>query len=194
MKKILLLASLLLCCIISKAQSSDTINASIIQPATPVPTPAVTNNAPQNKRFGYLSYSEALKMLQEYATAQKSIVELKNTYDNEMNRSEAEFTRKFNEFLDGQKNFPENILLKRQKELQLLMEQSISFKDEAKKLLQKSENELMAPIHQRLKDILSKIGQERGFEYILNTDNNSYPFINTNNGEDITELVRQKAK
>lgn len=152
------------------------------------------NNAVQAKRFGYLSYSEAVKMLPEYDVAQKSITELKNTYDKEMNRSEAEFTSKFNEFIDGQKTFPENILLKRQKELQLLMEQSLTFKEEAKKLLQNSERDLMKPVYEKLGDILARIGQDRGYDFILNTDGDSHPYINPSRGEDVTAVVRQYAR
>jgi outer membrane protein len=53
-------------------------------------------------------------------------------------------------------------------------------------LLDKAEKELMQPVHQKLKEALYKIGSERGYDYILNTDNNSYPFVNNQTGEDIT--------
>ena len=112
-----------------------------------------------------------------------------------MERSETEFSKQFAEYVDGQKSFPENILLKRQKELQQLMEQSLKFKQEAQQLLEKAEAELMQPVHQRLKEALYKIGMQKGFDYILNTDNNGYPFINIEKGEDITaEVVSEVSK
>ena len=121
-----------------------------------------------------------------YAEAQKSFNDLKASYAKELERSESEFSKQFAEYVDGQKTFPENILLKRQKELQQLMEQSLTFKQEAQQLLDKAEKELMQPVHQKLKEALYKIGSERGYDYILNTDNNSYPFVNNQTGEDIT--------
>lgn len=139
--------------------------------------------------FGYLSYNEALKSVPSYDVAMKKLQELKSKYEDELTRSEKEFSRQFAEYVDGQKSFPENILLKRQKELQQLMEQGLSFKEEAKRLLEKAEDELMQPVHKELKDVLAKIGKQRSYAYILNTDNNAYPYVNGALGEDITADV-----
>lgn len=141
------------------------------------------------KSFGYLSYDAVLKAMPSYAEAQKSYGDLKASYAKELERSETEFSKQFAEYVDGQKSFPENILLKRQKELQQLMEQSLKFKQEAQQLLDKAEAELMQPVHQRLKEALYKIGMQKGYDFIINTDNNSHPFLNTERGEDITAEV-----
>lgn len=156
--------------------------------ATPITQVQTTKSAV----FGYLSYKEVMSSMPEYIKAKVSLEKLKKYYDQEMNRAEQEFSKKFSEFIDGYKSFPENIMLKRQKELQQLMEQSMSFKDEAQKLLTKSELELMQPVYKLLNDAIQKIGTERNYSYILNTDANAYPFINTTNGqgEDITEAVK----
>lgn len=139
--------------------------------------------------FGYLSYNEALQSMPAYEKAQTQLNKLKKQYADELARSEKEFSRQYAEYVDGQKEFPDNILLKRQKELQQLLEQGLKFKEEAKRLLEKAESELMMPIHQRLKQVLARIGTQRNYAYILNTDNNSYPFINGGLGEDITADV-----
>ena len=76
-----------------------------------------------------------------------------------------------------------------------MLEQGLEFKEEAKRLLEKAESELMMPIHQQLKEVLARIGKQRGYAYILNTDNNSYPFINGELGEDITaDVIAEVAK
>ncbi len=183
MKKIFFILATVFSATIAVAQT-ESEPASEVLSVEPVPASVV-----KERHFGYLSYSEALKAMPGYTQAQSSIEELKSNYDKEMERAEQEFTKKFNEFVDGQKSFPENILLKRQKELQMLMEQSIKFKDEAQKLLTKAENELMQPIIDKLNGILTKIGTERNYDYILNTDSNAYPFVNADRGEDIMEAV-----
>ncbi len=140
-------------------------------------------------RFGYLSYNEALRSMPSYEKAQKSLQELRKQYADELSRSEKEFSKQYAEYVDGQKSFPDNILLKRQKELQQLMEQGLEFKAEAKRLLEKAESELMQPVHQELKAVLARIGKKRGYAYILNTDNNACPFVNGELGDDITADV-----
>lgn len=192
MKKNIILIFSLLSTVLTYAQDIDTEST----PATAdVPTVVSTNdNAQQTevkKTFGYLSYNKVIMSMPEYKQAQSSLEQLKVYYDQEMERAEEEFSKKFSEYIDGYKSFPENIMLKRQKELQQLMEQSLDFKKEAESLLNKSEQELMEPIHSRLKDAINSIGKERKYNYILNTDGNNYPFINTENGqgEDITDAV-----
>ncbi len=142
----------------------------------------------QPQHFGYLSYNDVLHAMPEYVQAMKSLEELKKTYDQEMERAEQDFSKKFTEYLDGQKTFPENIMLKRQKELQELMEQSLQFKEEAQELLTKAEQELMEPVHALLKEAINAVGKKRNFAYVLNTDVNAYPYI-SGDGENCTDAV-----
>lgn len=139
--------------------------------------------------FGYLSYDEVMHAMPEYAKAVKSLGELKEAYDKEAARAEQEFSKKFSEYLDGQKSFPENIMLKRQKELQLLMEQSTKFKKEAETLLANAEKELMEPVRKALNNAIYLVGKKNGYAYVLNTDANAYPYIDGSAGEDCTDAV-----
>ena len=155
--------------------------------ATPSDDEVVT--APLQQKFGYLSYSKVMHSMPEYIQAQKSLGNLRNTYASELKRSEDAFNRQFEEYIDGQKSFPENILLKRQQELQQLMQQSVEFKQEAQRLISKAEAEMMEPIKAKLDDAIVRFGLAKGYAYILNTDANSYPFINPQLGTDITSDI-----
>ena len=158
---------------------------------TTAPVPTIV----QMQHFGYCSYNELLQSMPEYAGAMVKLENLKKTYDNELSRAEEDFSRKFYEFVEGQKNFPDNIMLKRQKELQQLMEESMQFKDEAKRLLNQAEEELMSPLHRKLKEAMQEVGLQHNYAYILNTDNNAYPFVNTTGeAEDCSELVKAKLR
>lgn len=145
-------------------------------------------------RFAYISYGEVLKSMPAYAAAQKSLADLRANYDNELKRTDEEFSKQFAEYVDGQRTFPENILLKRQKELQQLMEQGLEFKEEARRLLAQAEVELMQPVHKQLKELIAKIAKERGYAFVLNTDNNAAPFVDGELGDDITADVMEAVK
>lgn len=145
-------------------------------------------------RFAYISYGEVLKSMPAYAAAQKSLADLRANYDNELKRTDEEFSKQFAEYVDGQRTFPENILLKRQKELQQLMEQGLAFKEEARRLLAQAETELMQPVHKQLKEVIAKIAKERGYAFVLNTDNNAAPFVDGELGDDITADVMEAVK
>lgn len=141
-------------------------------------------------KFGYLSYQQALKSMPEYATAQTKLATLKAKYDNEMKRVEDEFNKKYEQFLEGQKDFAPSILQKRQAELQELIAKNIAFKEEAKRLLQQAETEAYAPLKAKLAEVLRGIGEARGFLFVLNTDNDNLPYVNATAGEDISGLVK----
>ena len=145
-------------------------------------------------RFGYLSYEAALQAMPDYAKAQKKLTDLKAQYQAETRRVEDEFNRKYEEFLDGQHDFPKTILQKRQTELQELMEKNIAFKESGRAELIQAEKDLLAPLKIRLIELLGKIGRERGYAFIYDTDTKALPFLNPAMGEDINQLVKNALK
>ncbi|MDE7377777.1 MAG: OmpH family outer membrane protein [Paraprevotella sp.] len=143
-------------------------------------------------RFGYVSYSAVLTAMPEYAEARKALQELKVKYDAEARRSEEEFQVKFAELLQGQRDFPANILQKRQKELLDLSEKGIAFRQEIQQLLASAEKEMLQNLYGKINEVLRVIGTEKGYGYILNTDGNSCPYINPALGEDVTAELKAR--
>ena len=189
MKIILCLIAVALTSFNLTAQDFDNVyghhDAPDVQPASPV-------TVSQPLKFGYLSYQQVLEAIDGYDEVQKTIAGLRQAYAQELNRSEEIFSKQFAEYVEGQKNFPDNIRLKRQKELQQTMEESLQFKQEAKELLQKKEAEVVDRLRERLNRAISEIASERGYAFVLNTDNNSFPFVNGAMGDDITnELLNR---
>ena len=147
--------------------------------------------ASAQSKFGYFNYDDMLKAMPEYTEAQNNLNMLKDNYESELKRSEDEFDKKYTEFLDGQKEFPKSILMKRQKELQNLMDQTLEFKKDVKEMLSKAEKNLMAPVKQKLDEAVAAVAQEKALDYVINTAGNNYPYVNTNTGVDITEQLKQ---
>ena len=130
MKRLAILISIIFVCLGIKAQADDGL------------------------RFGYLSYETALQSMPDYAVVQKKLADLRQQFQNETLRVEDEFNRKYEDFLEGQREFPQSILQKRQIELQELMDKNIAFKENSRKELEKAEQELMAPLKIRLIEVL----------------------------------------
>lgn len=145
-------------------------------------------------KFGFLSYEAALQAMPDYTLAQKKLADLKAQYQTEAKRVEDEFNRKYEEFLEGQREFPKTILQKRQSELQELMQKNIEFKQQSLDELAKAEQEAMAPLRIKLIEALGKIGRERGYAFIVDTDQKALPFINPAMGEDINQTVQDALK
>jgi outer membrane protein len=109
-----------------------------------------------------------------------------------MKRAEEEFNKKYEEFLEGQHEFAVSIRNKRQSELQELMEKNMAFKQEARRLLKNAEADAMKPLHEKLKAVLAKVGQQQGLAFILNTDGDALPYVDPAQGEDVTEIVKRE--
>ena len=151
--------------------------------------PVVAQEVAPQPTFGYLSYDNVFKAMPDYADAQESLNQLKGKYEAEIKRAEKEFEKKYSEFLQNQKELPEAILLRRQKELQQLMEKSIEFKSEIKAQLAKAQEEMTAPVTAKLNAAIKTIAEQHKLQYVLNTDNNNCPYINPACGLDLTAEV-----
>ena len=116
-------------------------------------------------KFGYLNYAEVLKAIPQYAEAEANLAKLQGQYDAEIQRSEDEFTRKYAEFLQEQKDFPQNIMVKRHKELQELMEKSIAFKHEIQTTLETARDKMLEPLTAELNDAISRVALKYNLDY-----------------------------
>ena len=157
-------------------------------------TTATAQEAVGGFRFGYLSYEEALQSMADYQQVQQKMDALRQQFQKETLRVEDEFNLKYEEFLDGQRDFPKTILQKRQTELQELMTRNIRFKEESRQELEQTEKQLMAPLRIRLIEQLGKIARERGYAFIVDTDQKALPYINPSMGDDINQTVKDALK
>ena len=145
-------------------------------------------------RFGYLNYQQVLQSMPQYALVQQQMADLRQQYEAEMQRVTNEFNRKYEEFLEGQREFPKTILQKRQTELQELMTRNVAFKEESRKQLADAEREALAPLKIHLSETVARIASERGLALVVNTDSDACPYINPELGEDLNQLVSDALK
>ncbi len=147
-------------------------------------------SAAQKISFGYIAYDKVLHSMPDYAVAQERVKTLREQYNKEAEYNEDKFYKMYAEYIQGQKTFPEEIMLKRQKELQVAMEQGISFRKDAVKLLSDAEKELLKPLRDKLDKAIAHVAKERGLAFVANTDAHAYPYINPADGIDVSGLVQ----
>ncbi|WP_315363598.1 OmpH family outer membrane protein [Prevotella jejuni] len=140
-------------------------------------------------KFAYFSYDKVFRAMADYAAATRNLNDLKAKYDAETKRSVEDFNNRYEDFLDVQRKLEPSILRKRQAELEELMDRNIAFRKESERLLKKAEEDIYAPVRTKLNNVVREMGKERGYAFVLNTDNNGLPFANTTMGEDITDAL-----
>ena len=153
---------------------------------------ALAMSAQTTIKYGSLNYDSLLTSMPEYMQVQEQLASLRQQYDKEAAYNEANFKRLFADFLQGQKDFPENIMLKRQRELQDAMEKSLAFRRSCDSLLVKAEADLLSPLVLKLNEAIQTVGMERGYECIVNTAAGTHPFLHPSLTEDAAPFVIQK--
>lgn len=143
-------------------------------------------------KFGFYSHKEVLMAVPEYLLAIEEFELLKQRCNAEIERNEQELTRKYVAFLDGQQDFPEPILRKRQKELQQMVDNSVLFRDRLKVWLSLAKDSLLAPCNERVDIALAKVCERMDLAYAINSDEVMYRYVNPKYGEEITPLVLEE--
>lgn len=179
MKKILLAFALLLTVAPMQAQTTE---GNVAQTLTQV----------QQPRYGLIRYDSLLRAMPEYGAMQIQLQQLRKKYEDEATYNEADFKRQFADYLQGQKDFPQNILLKRQRDLQEAMEKSLAFRHDADSLMRQAAKDMERPVRQLLDEAIAATGQERGYECIVNRDARALPFVNPALAEDASPYVAAK--
>lgn len=172
------------------AQSEDSVSIDSVSQAQEEPLPA---KRPKPKAFimGRISSKTILANMPQYKAMQRSMVALKAQYEAEAKKSEEDFQRKFEEFMQGQKEFPKTILEKRQNELQNMLETNAQFRIKVQTLLAEAEKSLMADIMAEMSEAISTVAQERSISIVFDTDNGSIPYMVSGLAVDLTSAVIQ---
>ena len=139
--------------------------------------------------FGYFNYSQVLQQLPQYAQAQADYADLLARCESEIKRNEQELTRSYVAFLNGQYDFPEPILRKRQKELQDLVDRSIVFREQVKDWLVQAHDSLFYPLNAIVDSAVAAVCMRNNLAYAIDTEQAGYKFINPAIGFDITDAL-----
>jgi len=140
--------------------------------------------------IGWLSYDVALQQMPQYAIVEAKMEKMRQQFEAEMKRVEDDFNQKYEAFLEGQRNFPRTILLKRQNELQQLLQQNIEFKQQALDELQRAREEAMAPLRERLNEAIAAVARRHQLILVVNTDSNACPFIDPDTSVALQDEVK----
>ncbi len=140
-------------------------------------------------RFGCVSYHDALITMPEYAAAQDNIAALRQQYDAELAAAQEEFNEKYEAFLKEYTTYAPAILRKRQAELEDLLTRNETFRDDATRLLHAAEDELLAPVYDKLRTVIANIAADYSLAFVINTDDEAIPFVNLSMAYNITNAV-----
>lgn len=119
----------------------------------------------------------------------KQMADLNEKYRVELKQMQDEYQKKYSDFVAQQDSLTENIKLRRMQEIQDIQERMDNFVQVAQQDVQKKQQELLQPIQQKLHEAIQKVGEEKGYTYII--DPAALLYTGTN-AVDATPFVRTK--
>lgn len=155
---------------------------------------AITAVWAQTPTFGYYSLDQVLQSLPAYQQAETQLSQLKKQYADELDMAQQEFSSKYEAFLEGQNTFAPNIRSKRQAELEQLIRQNQTFRDEAVRLLKQAREQAHRPILEKVQTAVNILGSELQLDFIVNTDQQALTYINPEKGKNLTEILILRLK
>jgi len=139
--------------------------------------------------IGYLSYDSLLHAMPQYAAVQQQMDTLRLAYEREMKRVENEFNQKYETFLEERSQYPRTILLKRQNELQDLMQSNIAFRNQGLHDLQEARQMALAPLRRLLSQTIAAVAADLHLAVVVNTDSEACPYVDPDVSIDISQQV-----
>ena len=130
-------------------------------------------------KFGHMTSTEIIPTMPEYTKALSELQALEKNYTDEIQRTQEEFSKKYQEFQQAIANdsLPQNIAESRQKELQDMAERQQQFQQEAEQGMQKAQQEKMTPIYKKLDDAIKAVGAAEGVIYIFDLARTPIPYV-----------------
>ena len=146
----------------------------------------------QNLKFGHINAQEIVSAMPEFAKAQSDIEALDKQLTSELQRTQEEFNKKYQEFQQAiaKDSLPANIAERRQKELQDMMQRQEQFQQEAQQQMQKAQADAMAPIYKKLDDAIKAVGAAEGVIYIFDLARTPVAYVNESQSINLTPKVR----
>ena len=146
----------------------------------------------QNLKFGHINAQEIVSAMPEFAKAQSDIEALDKQLTSELQRTQEEFNKKYQEFQQAiaKDSLPANIAERRQKELQDMMQRQEQFQQDAQQQMAKAQNDAMAPIYKKLDDAIKAVGAAEGVIYIFDLARTPVAYVNESQRINLTPKVK----
>ena len=140
-------------------------------------------------KFGHMNSQEVITAMPEYTKAQTDLDAMAKQYQEEMQRTQEEFNKKYQEFLAQADSLPRNIAERRQKELQDMDQRQQQFQQEVYQSMQKAQQDALTPIYPKLETAIQAVGKAEGVIYIFDIARTPVAYIGAES-VDLTAKVK----
>jgi len=145
----------------------------------------------QDAKLGHVNSQEILAAMPDRANIEKTINDLQSQWEKELVNMRELYNSTIKEYQEKQATMPQSIKEARQSEIADQEQRITTFQQTAYTDLQKKQQELFAPVVEKVKKAITEVGAEGNYLYIfdLSTQTVIYQSPKSN---DVTPLVKKK--
>jgi outer membrane protein len=140
------------------------------------------------QKMGHVYVDSLLTMMPQRETAQRELERYTTELQKELENMITMYREKAARFEKESKNLPEEIRQSRYKELMETEQNIQQFQMNAQNKVEQKEEELLAPIINRVQKAIDKVSKDQGYNYVINS---SY-MIYVSGGNDLTPLIMKE--
>ena len=121
------------------------------------------------QKFGHVNTQELFAMMPEVNKVRLTMDTINNQYENQLASMNEEFQRKYQDYMAQEATMADAIKQIRQQELQEMQQRIQLFYQTAEQDIQKKQQELLAPVHEKMTKAIKAVGDREGYTYIFDS-------------------------
>lgn len=145
----------------------------------------------QTLKIGHVNSQEIIALMPEIEAMEKQMKDAGDQWEKELLKMREEYFAKIKQFQDTQATLSESIKQARQAELADMEQRITTLNQTAQNDLAKKNQDLAAPILEKVRKAINDVAAENGFTYIFDMASQSIIYTSPSSS-DITALVKKK--
>jgi len=145
----------------------------------------------QEMKIGHVSTGDILQSMPEKATIQKALSDLQSEWESQLLKMREEYAAKIKDYQEKEATMSAGIKEARQSEIADMEQRMNTLVQQAQADLERKNQELMAPVVEKLRKAIDEVASESGFTYIINESTDVLLYV-APTANDITPQVKTK--
>lgn len=150
------------------------------------------STAASAQKFGYVNTDDIIMSMPEIQEVDANLSKLRNDHVEQLELLSVEFNNKYEEFNKNATTYTDAIKQIKSKELQEINNRIQEYEQIAYEDLQKAQSDMLAPIYEKARNAIEKVGIDNGFTMIFDLASGALTYADKNNTTDVTSLVKRE--
>ena len=121
------------------------------------------------QKFGHINTQELFAQMPEVAQVKLKMDTVNAQYESQLTSMQEEFQKKLQDYQSQEATMADAVKQIRQQELQEMQQRIQLFYQTAEQDIQKKQQELLAPVHEKMSKAIKAVGEREGYTYIFDS-------------------------